>query len=707
MNTLFSESMASRHSFWASIAVAFCLLFGSILLFGENARAQYGEENPCGCGDYGTKASATNTGQEFLLCFNENELPDYTTSSYQSIFLASVGDTATVTITSKQYPSYSKVYHLTANQALTYQISDDVDPLINSDEQVDNTVILVVSTSPIVCYGFNHKEYTTDAFLALPINTAQTEYRVMSYYNSTALGNANGLPYQSEFAVTAFEDNTTVTITPSALTSNGTHAGVPETFTLNAGQCVQVQADVNTLLLDLTGSHVHSDKPVLVYGAHVRAEVPVGFVNDRGSTSRNTLCEAIPPTTTWGQAFVCSGFVGSQDGDVCRVLAMSDSTVVSMNGNIVAHLNHDQWFDTLIKNPIGVQTSQPTLTGLISHTSVTSQGTGDPFFAIVPPMDETYTDFTFFTSADVTAFTVNVVMVVTEVSGIGHVTLDGTLIPAASFTTLPTQLNGMTWAIAQVALPTSGGHRITTTNDATHGITILAYGLGPVDGYGYTAGALLKPLRGILASGGEQRGIVHGTQLPNTVNIANILQNTVYLDSAKIILDGNAGKYYSASFTEDIATDIQHIDMGDDATLTVRVDPPLAEPVGATVKIYDHTAKWFDLEPSEVHIKIIPQAAAGVDQKNEVMSRNFVTNYPNPFTDMTTISFTMPTSGDVNLTVYDDLGRVVSTLMNREVAAGPYAVRFESAKLANGHYSYELRSDKLNIIERHSLLLVR
>jgi len=403
MKTLFGESMVSRHSFLASVAVAFCLLSSSILLFGENARAQYGEENLCACGDVGTKPTVTNTGQEFLLCFNENELPDYTTASYQSIFLASVGDTGTVTITSKQYPTYSKVFHLTANQALTYQISDDVDPIIYSDERVDNTVIHVVSTSSIVCYGFNHKEFTTDAFLALPVNTAQTEYRVMSYYNSTALGTPHQLPFQSEFAVTAFEDNTTVTITPSALTSNATHAGVPETFMLNAGQCVQVQADVNTLMLDLTGSHVHSDKPVLVYGAHVRAEVPVGFVQPSGVTSRNTLCEAIPPTSTWGRAFVCTGFAGSSDGDVCRVLAMSDSTAVSMNGKVVAHLNHDQWFDTLIKNPVAVQTSQPALTGLISHTSVTANGTGDPFFAVVPPVDQTYTDFTFFTSADAVA----------------------------------------------------------------------------------------------------------------------------------------------------------------------------------------------------------------------------------------------------------------------------------------------------------------
>jgi hypothetical protein len=701
MHTLLSFLSVRSKQVLLSGSFAFCSLLVCFWVVPSILHAQ----TPCACGDIGTKSIVTNAGQEFLLCFDQNELPQYTDSSHQNIFLACLDQPAVVTITSKQYPSFSKVFTMAANASLTYEISDDVDPLINSDEVVDNTVIHVVSTAPIVCYGLNHKLYTSDAFLALPSNVAGTEYRVMSYYNSTTQGTLSGASYQSEFSVAAFQDNTQVTITPTALTAGGKAAGVPQSYTLNAGQCVQIQADQNTLMLDLSGSIVQSNNPVVVYGAHVRAEVPVGY-QIQGTTSRNMLCEQLAPISTWGKAFVCTSFAGRSAGDIARILALNDNTVLTIDGTPRITLAAGKWYDTIIKGPVAMETSQPALAGMISHTASTLQGLGDPFLAIAPPVVQTYHDFTFFTSQD-PAFTLNVVIVVTERSGVGKITLDGQIIPDTSFTPIATPLNGMNWSIAQVALSSSGGHRITTTNDDVHGFTILAYGLGRVDAYGYTAGALLKPITGILATSGNQRGITQGSVVPNTINVRNILAHRVYLDSARIVLDGDAGKYYSAKFTQDVATDIKHLEMGEDATLTVEMTPPITEPIMGTFKIYPHTAQWFDLEPRETRIKILPVAAASVDGKTPIATQSFSSNFPNPFADQTTISFSLPSRADVSLKVYDDLGRVVSTLVNGEIAAGPYAMRFESRQLPNGHYTYELKSEKLSISERHSIVLVR
>ncbi len=63
----------------------------------------------------------------------------------------------------------------------------------------------------------------------------------MSYGSSS--GEIEGGAASGEFAVAAFQDNTIVTITPTALTVNGSAGGIPEVFTLQQGQCVQIQAD--------------------------------------------------------------------------------------------------------------------------------------------------------------------------------------------------------------------------------------------------------------------------------------------------------------------------------------------------------------------------------------------------------------------------------------------------------------------------------
>ena len=52
-------------------------------------------------------------------------------------------------------------------------------------------------------------------------------------------------------------------------------------------------------------------------------------------------------------------------------------------------------------------------------------------------------------------------------------------------------------------------------------------------------------------------------------------------------------------------------------------------------------------------------------------------NYPNPFNAVTSIAFTVPRSGQVELTVYDLLGQKVRTLVREEMAAGPYVVRWD------------------------------
>jgi photosystem II stability/assembly factor-like uncharacterized protein len=67
-------------------------------------------------------------------------------------------------------------------------------------------------------------------------------------------------------------------------------------------------------------------------------------------------------------------------------------------------------------------------------------------------------------------------------------------------------------------------------------------------------------------------------------------------------------------------------------------------------------------------------------------------NYPNPFNPTTIIAFSIQKNDNVELTVYDILGRVVKTLLNRQFDAGEHTVEFNSKGLASGTYLCRLRS---------------
>lgn len=65
-------------------------------------------------------------------------------------------------------------------------------------------------------------------------------------------------------------------------------------------------------------------------------------------------------------------------------------------------------------------------------------------------------------------------------------------------------------------------------------------------------------------------------------------------------------------------------------------------------------------------------------------------NYPNPFNPTTKIDFEIPSFSTVKLTVYDMLGKEVSTLVNKDLNAGVYTADFKAGNLPSGIYFYRI-----------------
>lgn len=80
-------------------------------------------------------------------------------------------------------------------------------------------------------------------------------------------------------------------------------------------------------------------------------------------------------------------------------------------------------------------------------------------------------------------------------------------------------------------------------------------------------------------------------------------------------------------------------------------------------------------------------------------------NYPNPFNPSTTISYELPWSAFVVLTVYDVLGREVETLVNERQIAGSHSVRFDGSALPSGVYFYRLEAGTYH--ETKKLILLK
>jgi len=67
-------------------------------------------------------------------------------------------------------------------------------------------------------------------------------------------------------------------------------------------------------------------------------------------------------------------------------------------------------------------------------------------------------------------------------------------------------------------------------------------------------------------------------------------------------------------------------------------------------------------------------------------------NYPNPFNPATTITYRLPVSAYVTITVYDGLGREVALLVHENKKAGNYSALFNGAALSSGVYFVQMRT---------------
>jgi hypothetical protein len=80
-------------------------------------------------------------------------------------------------------------------------------------------------------------------------------------------------------------------------------------------------------------------------------------------------------------------------------------------------------------------------------------------------------------------------------------------------------------------------------------------------------------------------------------------------------------------------------------------------------------------------------------------------NYPNPFNPLTTIRFALVKHTHVRLQIYDAAGRLVMTVVNREMDAGEHTVPLNAVGLASGIYFYRIVAD--SFVRTKKMVVIR
>jgi len=126
-------------------------------------------------------------------------------------------------------------------------------------------------------------------------------------------------------------------------------------------------------------------------------------------------------------------------------------------------------------------------------------------------------------------------------------------------------------------------------------------------------------------------------------------------------------------------------------------------PISWSVLAFDDTL-GFTASVDTYSIEI--DATVGIDPVNLLPTEYLLEqNYPNPFNPVTTIHYDLPQRSDVQIAIYDLLGREVKTLLSENQSAGYKSVQWDASNVASGMYIYQIKAGEF--VQTRKMILLK
>jgi subtilase family serine protease len=293
---------------------------------------------------------------------------------------------------------------------------------------------------------------TDETYLALPTHLLGTEYYLMAY---TPVLRSE----PAEYTVIAIEDNTNIKIGSNFVN-------------LNRGQIYYHFSPV-----DLTGTHVKSDKPIGLIASTVTSDVPERVPR---VCCADPMLEQMLPVSLLGTDYFVAPLHSPDSGEIYRLLAAEDNTVITVNhmGYLeTLHLNSGEWTELVYEHAMHITSNSPVMVMQYPQGMAVAK-IGDPSQITIIPTDKLKQDYRFYTHA-----------------GYEHGDFITVVAPEPDTIIL---LDGVLIDNARLPLPDKGDYMIIPIGVGEHEINadkpvaVYAYGYRDYGSYGYPAGFALS-----------------------------------------------------------------------------------------------------------------------------------------------------------------------------------------------------------------------